>query len=490
VVVGNGQQLAITKQVAVVGGGPVLAGSTLDYAVIVTNVASVPGQGVVLTDDLPVGLTLVPGSATLNGAATGVTVAGSLITADYSTTYGPLAPGAIAVLRFRAVVGAAVPNGTTITNTGVVTWNTNQTANASVSVQVGFVPGIGVLSGTAWHDADFDDVIDTLPARPLVGWSVELLRNNTVIASVLTDAGGAYQVNGVPPNDTNGDQYLLRFRAPGAGLNTASLGIASSVFTNGPQQISNIIVPSSGANLTGLNLPIDPNGVVYDAGDPRPDFGRDGHDARGGLGGGAARELLRRSRAAEPGDARERLLQVRRELLRPGVSERRCLPARRHRAGRGRSGHLAADPARHGCDDAPVLGAVVPGQRGRCRPGAAGLLRGAGAADRARRRACSRARRARTTTCTSRSTTAAVRAPRSCTTTTSDRSAGRRHRHDHEDHAVADVSRGQLVPYEITVNNTLASDRRSRSSTPSRAASTTWRIGAIEGRRAARSRQH
>jgi uncharacterized repeat protein (TIGR01451 family)/fimbrial isopeptide formation D2 family protein len=267
VVVGDQQQLTITKQVAVVGGGPVLAGSTLEYVVLVTNVASVPAQGVVLTDDLdavtPGYLTLVAGSATLNGVATGVTEAGSLVTADYSTTYGPLAPGATAVLRFRAVVGAAVPNGTTITNLGVVTWNTNQTANASVSVQVGFVPGVGVLSGMAWHDADFDDVFD--PTRPLVGWTVELLRNNALIASVVTDGAGAYQINAVPPNDANGDQYVLRFRAPGAGLNTAPLGIASSAFTNGPQQISNIIVPSSGANLTDLNLPIDPNGVVYGA---------------------------------------------------------------------------------------------------------------------------------------------------------------------------------------------------------------------------------
>ena len=259
VVVGNGQQLAITKQVAVVGGGPVLVGSTLDYAVIVTNVASVPGQGVVLTDNLPVELALVPGSVTLNGATAGVTVAGSLITADYSTPYGPLAPGATAVLRFRAVV----QSGTTITNTGMVTWNTTQNATASVSVQVGFVPGVGVLSGRAWHDVDFNDVFD--PGMELVGWTVELLRNNVVIASVLTDGNGAWQIGAVPPNDTNGAQYEVRFRAPGAGLFTASLGVASSSFTNGPQRITGIMVPATGANLVDLNLPIDPNGIVYAA---------------------------------------------------------------------------------------------------------------------------------------------------------------------------------------------------------------------------------
>ena len=42
VVVGDTQQLTISKTVSVVGGGPVLAGSTLEYLVTVTNVASVP----------------------------------------------------------------------------------------------------------------------------------------------------------------------------------------------------------------------------------------------------------------------------------------------------------------------------------------------------------------------------------------------------------------------------------------------------------------
>jgi uncharacterized repeat protein (TIGR01451 family) len=69
---------------------------------------------------------------------------------------------------------------------------------------------------------------------------------------------------GVDPNDTNGVQYQIRFLAPGAGANTAMLGLASSPFTNGLQRIS-AIVAASGANLTNLNLPIDPNGVVYNS---------------------------------------------------------------------------------------------------------------------------------------------------------------------------------------------------------------------------------
>ena len=55
-----------------------------------------------------------------------------------------------------------------------------------------------------------------------------------------------------------------QFTAPGAGPNTAKLGKADSVFTNWLQRITQIAVPS-GSNLQNLNLPIWPNGVVYNS---------------------------------------------------------------------------------------------------------------------------------------------------------------------------------------------------------------------------------
>jgi uncharacterized repeat protein (TIGR01451 family) len=268
VVVGDGQQLSITKDVVVVGGGAALPGSQLEYVVRVVNIAAVPAYDVVITDDLdvpvPGQLAYVDLSATLDGSAAGVSVVGSILTADYSGSYGPLQPGESVVLRFRAVIDANLAIGTTVTNTGVVTWNTpQQSASASVSVDVGGMPGVGVLNGAVWHDADFDRAAGA-GERVLAGWTVELVRNDQPVQSVVTDANGTYQVGGVAPNDGNGDRYELRFRAPGAGANTAALGRADSPFTNGPQQITDIVVPS-GSNLQGLNLPIDPNGVVYDA---------------------------------------------------------------------------------------------------------------------------------------------------------------------------------------------------------------------------------
>ncbi len=268
VVVGVSQQVAITKEVAVVGGGAALAGSQLEYAVRVQNVATVAATNVVITDDLdtPIAgqLTYVPGSATMNGLAAGVSVVGSVITADYSATNGDLPVGESVVLRFRAMVDAGLAIGTDIANTGVVVWNSpSQSESATASVAVGGVPGVGAISGALWHDADFDAVQDGGEIA-LSGWFVDLYRNGTRVQSVAADGSGAYSMSGLEPNDQNGDEYELRFRADDAGTGTASLGAANSPYTNGPQRIGDIIV-ASGSNQLDLGLPIQPNGVVYGA---------------------------------------------------------------------------------------------------------------------------------------------------------------------------------------------------------------------------------
>src|SRR6185436_16971668 len=79
-----------------------------------------------------------------------------------------------------------------------------------------------------------------------------------------TDENGDYRIINVEPNDLSGAKYALRFRAPGSGVSTAMLGRTASPFTNGLQEITNIVVPG-GADLQGLNLPIHPNGVVYNS---------------------------------------------------------------------------------------------------------------------------------------------------------------------------------------------------------------------------------
>jgi uncharacterized repeat protein (TIGR01451 family)/fimbrial isopeptide formation D2 family protein len=259
--------LTITKQVSVVGGGPALAGGQLDYLVHVTNISTNPVTPVVITDDLstagPGLLTFVnPPAATMNGSTAGVVISGSLLTATYPAASLPLLPGQTIDVRFRAQIATGLPAGTTITNTGVVTWNTPpETASASVSVDIGGVPGVGSLNGTAWLDANFNKVADLGEPR-LQGWTVALLRNGVQLQSVLTDVNGVYHFGGIPPTDGTPERYEVRFTAPGAGPNTAKLGKADSAFTNSLQRITDIPVPS-GSNLQNLNLPIGPNGVVY-----------------------------------------------------------------------------------------------------------------------------------------------------------------------------------------------------------------------------------
>jgi len=268
IVVGAAQLLTITKDVAVVGSGPALAGGQLEYTIRVTNVGSLPGTNVVVTDDLGPPLaalvTYVPGSGTLDGAPAGVTYVGSMLTADYAAIYGDLPTGATTVVRFRVQINATVAIGTTITNTGVVSWNSPaQTASASVSIDVGGTPGSAALNGNAWHDTNFDTILDSGEIR-LTGWTVILYRNSVPVTTVLTDGSGTYRLSGLLPNAGTSDQYEIRFRARGAGINAASLGSADSVFTDGPHRISDIIV-SDGGNLQNLNLPITPNGTVYNS---------------------------------------------------------------------------------------------------------------------------------------------------------------------------------------------------------------------------------
>jgi uncharacterized repeat protein (TIGR01451 family) len=162
------------------------------------------------------------------------------------------------------VLNANLAVGTRVTNTAMVYWNDpQQTASASVSIDVGGIPGFGMLSGHVWYDANFNAITDA-PELRLEGWIVEMYRNDTLTYSARTAADGLYRISGIEPNYNTTDKYELRFTRPGAGPNTAMLGRAHSDFTNGLQRISDIVV-MSGSNLQNLDLPINPNGVVYDA---------------------------------------------------------------------------------------------------------------------------------------------------------------------------------------------------------------------------------
>ncbi|GAA5524715.1 hypothetical protein Maes01_01272 [Microbulbifer aestuariivivens] len=271
VVVGDVQQLAITKAVAVVGGGAAEPGAILEYLITVTNIGAVPASDVVITDDLLLAgdgvLSYISDSARLDGLSAGVAVSGSVISANYAAAYGDLQPQDAATLRFQARLGAELAIGTPVLNTAMVEWNTPPaSAQASVAIDVGGTPGIANLAGYLWQDANFNSAADS--DEPLLqNWTVELYFNGNLIDTTQSDDNGYFQFAGLLTNlsqTSGGPSYELRYVAPGAGANTAALGRADSDFTNGPQRISDIYL-GSGMNPQNLNLPLTPNGVVYDS---------------------------------------------------------------------------------------------------------------------------------------------------------------------------------------------------------------------------------
>ncbi|MGD8926713.1 MAG: isopeptide-forming domain-containing fimbrial protein, partial [Thioalkalispiraceae bacterium] len=126
IVVGNAQQLAITKAVSVVGGGPAVAGGQLEYVIRVTNVGTVPAYDVEILDDLdspvPGQMTYVAGTATLNGLPNGIVYIAPTFTVDYANTYGQLQPGEVTEFRFRVLLDSVLTIGETVTNTAQVNW--------------------------------------------------------------------------------------------------------------------------------------------------------------------------------------------------------------------------------------------------------------------------------------------------------------------------------------------------------------------------------
>jgi uncharacterized repeat protein (TIGR01451 family) len=274
VVVGDVQLLALTKDVTVVNGGSAEPGAELAYELRVTNISGLPASRVVVTDDLspPLGdmVTYMNGSGTLNGIAAGVSYAANLLTADYAATYGNLAPGASLVVRFNVLVNPMLERGTTITNTGVVNWDDPQrTASAAVSLDVGGTPGSAALSGQVWHDASLETVYDADSEQGQQGWLAELYLDDQLVTTVTTDENGLYQFTGLLPTASTNGLYEIRFFAADAGVNTPSLGYTDSPFTDGPQQITEISVVE-GSNLQNLNLPLWPNGILYDSVARRP----------------------------------------------------------------------------------------------------------------------------------------------------------------------------------------------------------------------------
>jgi uncharacterized repeat protein (TIGR01451 family) len=130
------------------------------------------------------------------------------------------------------------------------------------------------ISGRVWRDPNHDRRRDADESL-LANWSVELYQGTTLLQTVATDANGAYRLQDVAP----GSGYEIRFREP------VSHSLYGAPVTNesGASIAPGAVGPNNpgggdprGGTLTGLllepnasieqqSLPVDPSGVVYDS---------------------------------------------------------------------------------------------------------------------------------------------------------------------------------------------------------------------------------
>ena len=140
---------SLTKSVTDLNGGVLVPGDVLQYELVVKNSGNDGAKEVTLTDPLPANVTFVPGSLVITGTNAGTkTDAGGDDQAEYvpgtrtvnfrlgtganASVGGLVLPNEETRIRFQVTVNAATPGGTSIDNTGTVSYK-SQTLGTAVS---------------------------------------------------------------------------------------------------------------------------------------------------------------------------------------------------------------------------------------------------------------------------------------------------------------------------------------------------------------------
>jgi len=128
------------------------------------------------------------------------------------------------------------------------------------------------VSGRVWFDANHDRVDNEGSSAGRPGWIVELIKrdnplDNTgylLIAQATTDATGNYAFTDVLPNNAGvpTDRYEIRFRHP---PNSSVFGVPVSTLPGVDLSYGTIrnILLNAGDNALNQSLPLDPGGVIY-----------------------------------------------------------------------------------------------------------------------------------------------------------------------------------------------------------------------------------
>lgn len=283
------------------------ANATGSYTIRVRNQGQRPTVGEVLVRDrLPAGIALTAAPTGNGWVCTGAANDSSFECRSNSVIGA--ASTSINSITVPVRVAANISNGTVLNNAVLVQGGGEPTFRGPTPTELGGFNGdvttlpvcdpaitqnacrtptvivqSAALSGSVWYDIGSRDALRDSGDRPLQSWLVELVDPATgrIVATQATGPDGRYRFADLTP----GLPYLVRFREPGGVLwgfpvngeqvpNSPASCNRDAAIANGTQsscvgrsdgvtQIEVVLAP--GRELVEQSLPVDPNGVVYDA---------------------------------------------------------------------------------------------------------------------------------------------------------------------------------------------------------------------------------
>jgi uncharacterized repeat protein (TIGR01451 family) len=209
----------------VVGAAPIVASN--DNPAPVSSIGGATVPSVLLNDSLSGIVPSVGPTGTVTLTQTVADPSGSLtLNPDGTVSVADGTPGGTYHLTYQICERLNPTNCTTAIATVIVT------------------PGKGSLAGVIFEDTNSNgtyDVGETVQG----GYTVELLRNGVVAATTTSNPDGSYSFADIEP----GSGYTIAATSP-----TGGVLAGKGSFTIG-----------AGQNVTDVNLPIDPSGIVYDS---------------------------------------------------------------------------------------------------------------------------------------------------------------------------------------------------------------------------------
>ncbi|MGE6226563.1 DUF7507 domain-containing protein [Paenibacillus chitinolyticus] len=231
------------------GSTDAVVGDTIAYTITATNSGIENVANVVISDPIPAGSVLVPGSVTLNGLPVPAGNPAAGIPA------GIIAPGASAVLRFRVTV-TSLPSPAQLLDQATVSFTSGAFTGSSVSAPLSIPVYQPLITLAKSGNSTNATVGDTITYSILVTNS-----GNIAAAATITDpipAGSAFFVNSVAVNGTS-----YPGSDPSAGIAVGSIAPGSSTLVTFQVIVTSVPVPPSLINQASASFTfVPPDGRI------------------------------------------------------------------------------------------------------------------------------------------------------------------------------------------------------------------------------------